>query len=163
MVINNFSQEEREESALMIRMKWIETAQKLLARDSEANSKEESESLRQKVLPFLQAVVVQNQQQRNQLDAINLYNRHLECQMEVQIETINRLKEKLQRLNFNAKKLQQQQNFETESQNHIEQQSLSTVDDNSTTADKEADNILDKVPLPEKSREPSALVNGNFL
>ncbi|KRX25560.1 hypothetical protein T07_8443 [Trichinella nelsoni] len=155
--------QEREESALMIRMKWIETAQKLLARDSEANSKEESESLRQKVLPFLQAVVVQNQQQRNQLDAINLYNRHLECQMEVQIETINRLKEKLQRLNFNAKKLQQQQNFETESQNHIEQQSLSTVDDNSTTADKEADNILDKVPLPEKSREPSALVNGNFL
>ncbi|KAL1227774.1 Liprin-beta-1 [Trichinella spiralis] len=155
--------QEREESALTIRMKWIETAQKLLARDSEANSKEESESLRQKVLPFLQAVVVQNQQQRNQLDAINLYNRHLECQMEVQIETINRLKEKLQRLNFNAKQHQQQQNFEIESQNHIEQQSLSTVDDNSTTADKEADNILDKVPLPEKSREPSALVNGNFL
>ncbi|KRX53851.1 hypothetical protein T09_4842 [Trichinella sp. T9] len=155
--------QEREESALMIRMKWIETAQKLLARDSEANSKEESESLRQKVLPFLQAVVVQNQQQRNQLDAINLYNRHLECQMEVQIETINRLKEKLQRLNFNAKQHQQQQNFEIESQNHIEQQSLSIVDDNSITADREADNILNKVPLPEKSREPSALVNGNFL
>ncbi|KAL1227801.1 Oxygen-dependent choline dehydrogenase [Trichinella spiralis] len=137
--------QEGEESALMIRMKWIETAQKLLAQDSEANSKEESESLRQK------------------LDAINLYNTHLKWQIEVQIETINWLKEKLQRLNFNAKQHQQQQNFEIESQNHIEQQSLSTVDDNSTTADKEADNILDKVPLPEKSREPSALVNGNFL
>ncbi|KRZ96277.1 hypothetical protein T08_3307 [Trichinella sp. T8] len=111
---------EGEESALMIRMKRIETAQKLLARDSEANSKEESESLRQKVLLFLQAVVVQNQQHQNQLDAINLYNRHLECQME-------------------------------------------TVDDNSITADKEADNILDKVPLHEKSREPSVLVNGNYL
>ncbi|KRY38713.1 hypothetical protein T01_6094 [Trichinella spiralis] len=133
---------EGEESALMIRMKWIETAQKLLAQDSEANSKEESESLRQKVLPFLQAVVVRNQQQRNYLDAINLYNTHLKWQIEQH---------------------QQQQNFEIESQNHIEQQSLSTVDDNSTTADKEADNILDKVPLPEKSREPSALVNGNFL
>ncbi|KRX46523.1 hypothetical protein T09_9178 [Trichinella sp. T9] len=87
----------------MIRMKWIETAQKLLARDSEANSKEESESLRQKVLLFLQAVVVQNQQHQNQLDAINLHNRHLKWQMEVHIETINRLKEKLQCLNFNAK------------------------------------------------------------
>ncbi|KRZ68412.1 hypothetical protein T10_5779 [Trichinella papuae] len=140
--------QEREENALMIRMKWIETAQKLLTRDSEANTKEESESLRQKVLPFLQAVVVQNQQQRNQLDAINLYNRHLECQMEVQIETINRLKEKLQRLNFNAKQ-HQQQTFEIESQNQIEQL-LSTVDDNSTTTVKEAD-ILDKVPLSEES------------
>ncbi|KRZ19135.1 hypothetical protein T11_2280 [Trichinella zimbabwensis] len=145
--------QEREENALMIRMKWIETAQKLLTRDSEANTKEESESLRQKVLPFLQAVVVQNQQQRNQLDAINLYNRHLECQMEVQIETINRLKEKLQRLNFKAKQQQQQQTFEIESQNQIEQL-LSTVDDNSTTTVKEAD-ILDKVPLSEESCQPS--------
>ncbi|KRX33156.1 hypothetical protein T05_5079 [Trichinella murrelli] len=108
----------------MIRMKCIETAQKLLARDSEANSKEESESLRQKVLLFLQAVVVQNQQHQNQLDAINLHNRHLKWQMEVHIETINRLKEKLQCLNFNAKQHQQQQNFEVESQNQIEQQSL---------------------------------------
>ncbi|KAL1284125.1 hypothetical protein T4B_6569 [Trichinella pseudospiralis] len=153
--------QEREENALMIRMKWIETAQKLLTRDSEANTKEESsESLRQKVLPFLQAVVVQNQQQRNQLDAINLYNRHLENQMEVQIETINRLKEKLQRrLNFNVK---QQQTFEIESQNQIEQL-LSTVDDeNSTTTAKEAD-ILDKVPLSEESCEQSAPMNENLL